>query len=102
MKESEFQRRFKRRLKEEFPGCFVMKQDPKQIQGIPDLVVFYKDKYAMFEMKVGAKAHRQPNQTNYIDGYPGFPGFKEWTYASFVSPENEEEVIAGLKGWFNE
>lgn len=96
MIESEFQKRLKKRLKTEFPDCVVMKQDATQIQGIPDLIILYKDKYAVLEIKKSVKASHRPNQDFYISK------FGQWVYSSFCYPENEEEVIADLKGWFNE
>lgn len=96
MQESEFQRRFKKRIQTEFPGCTVMKQDSRQIQGIPDLIILYKSKYAVLEMKKSEHANHRPNQDFYISK------FGQWVYSSFCYPENEEEVITGLKGWFNE
>ena len=38
-RETGFQAQLKKKLAERFPGCYVMKTDPSQIQGIPDLVV---------------------------------------------------------------
>lgn len=96
MVESEFQKRLKRRLRSEFPDCVIMKQDATQIQGIPDLIILYKDKYAVLEVKKSKTASHRPNQDFYISK------FGQYVYASFCYPENVEEVITGLKGWFNE
>ena len=40
--ESKFQAELKKDLKKRLPGCIVMKTDPTQIQGIPDLIVFFR------------------------------------------------------------
>ena len=45
MLENKFQANLIKELKERFPGCIVMKNDPTYIQGIPDLLVLHKDKY---------------------------------------------------------
>jgi len=89
--ESQFQAKLIRRLKKEFPGCVIEKQDPKYIQGIPDLVIFYKNHYAMLECKESQSANHRPNQDYYIQK------FNEWSYAAFVYPENEDIVIAELR-----
>jgi Holliday junction resolvase len=91
MVESEFQRRVIQRLKTEFPDCVVMKQDASYKQGIPDLVIFHKDRYAMLEVKKSAKASHQPQQDYYISK------FNDWSFASFVYPENVDQVFEQLK-----
>ena len=45
--ESGFQDGLIQRLKNMFPGCMVFKMD--QIQGLPDLLVLYQDKWASLE-----------------------------------------------------
>ena len=49
MLENKFQANLIKELKERFPGCIVMKNDPTYIQGIPDLLVLHKDKWASLE-----------------------------------------------------
>lgn len=72
-----------------------MKQDPKYIQGIPDLVIFYKDHYAMLECKESERASHRPNQEYYISQV------NNWSFASFIYPENEEEIIEQLRRFLN-
>ena len=90
-KENEFQRDLIKELKIIFPECEVIKQDSKYIQGIPDLVIFYKNKYAMLECKESEKAKHQPNQDTYVRK------FNDWSYASFIYPENKNQIIEELK-----
>jgi len=56
--ESGFQDGLIQRLKNMFPGCMVFKMD--QIQGLPDLLVLYQDKWASLECKKSANAAKQP------------------------------------------
>lgn len=93
-KESEFQKKLKDRLKEQFPGCMVLKNDPNQIQGVPDLTVLYEDKWAALEVKRSQDASHRPNQNYYIDK------MSKMSYASFVSPENVDEVFKELEEVF--
>ena len=51
--ESGFQDKLRDDLKEMFPGCMIFKMD--QIQGIPDLLVLHKNKWASLECKKNAK-----------------------------------------------
>ena len=62
MKENKFQADLKKELKSRFPGCIVTKLDSADIQGIPDLLVLYKDKWAALEVKKSATASHRPNQ----------------------------------------
>ena len=94
MRENAFQARLIKRLKEMFPGCIVMKNDSGYIQGIPDLTILWKDKWAMLECKNSAKASRQPNQEYYIT----VAG--EMSFGRFIFPENEEEVLSDLQQAF--
>jgi hypothetical protein len=90
--ESGFQDRLRDELKELFPGCMIFKMD--QIQGIPDLLLLYRDMWAAFECKQHSRAKRQPNQEYYVDL------MDEMSFARFVSPENKEEVIHDLQETF--
>ena len=94
-RESQFQARLIRRLKELFPGCIVLKNDANYIQGFPDLTVLYKNhRWALLECKRESEAHKQPNQQFYIDRG------NEMAFARFICPENEEEVLHDLQQAF--
>lgn len=94
MLESKFQSDLKDELKQMFPGCIVTKLDSSYIQGIPDLLVLYKDKWATLECKKSANAKRQPNQPYYVDK------MNEMSFSSFIYPENKEEVLRDLQHAF--
>lgn len=94
MKESEFQGKFIKRLKSTFPGCMVLKNDSSYKQGVPDLIILYKDKWAMLEMKKSEKSPHRPNQDYWIEA------LGQMSYASFVFPENEEIVLQELQEVF--
>lgn len=91
MLESHFQSELIKELKEEFPGCIVLKNDPDYIQGIPDLLIMYGSKWAALECKRSANASKRPNQKYYVDK------MNEMSYAAFISPENKEEVLHDLQ-----
>lgn len=96
MKESKFQSDLKKELKVMFPGCIVTKLDSSDIQGIPDLLVLYKNKWATLENKKSAKASRQPNQEYYVEK------MNDMSFSRFIYPENKETVLNELKGMFEE
>lgn len=87
MKESEFQSELIKELKRLLPGCYVLKNDPNYIQGFPDLLILYKDKWAALECKRSENASRRPNQEFYISK------LGEMSYSSFIYPENKKEVL---------
>lgn len=93
-RESEFQHKLIKDLKKRFRGCIVLKNDPNYIQGIPDLLVLYKDRWAALECKRGKNENRQPNQEYYI------AELNNMSYAAFVFPENREEVLDELEHAF--
>lgn len=96
MKESNFQHELIKDLKRLFPGCIVMKNDPSYIQGIPDLIVLYQDKWATLECKKSAGAEKQPNQNYYVER------MDEMSFSRFIYPENKEEILNELQQAFSD
>lgn len=94
MKESKFQADLKKELKKMFPGCIVTKLDSSDIQGIPDLLILYKDKWATLENKRSAKASRRPNQDYYVEK------MNDMSFSRFIYPENKEDVLNELRKTF--
>ena len=94
MLENKFQGQLIKELKEKFPGCMILKNDPNYIQGFPDLTVLYKDKWALLEAKRGHKASHRPNQDYYIREAD------QMSFARFICPENKEEVLHELQQAF--
>ena len=95
MRENKFQSNLKKELKDKFPGCIITKLDSGDIQGIPDLLILYKDKWATLENKQNSKAHKQPNQEYYVNK------MNEMSFSRFIYPENKEEVLDELTKMFN-
>lgn len=95
-KESEFQKNLKTELKAMFPGCIVTKLDSGDIQGIPDLLVLYKNKWATLENKRSSKATHRPNQDYYVDK------MNEMSFSRFIYPENKNSVLDELKKLFED
>lgn len=94
MLENKFQANLIRELKNEFPECIVMKNDSSYIQGIPDLLVLHKDKWASLEVKRSSNASHQPNQDYYVDK------MNEMGFSRFVCPENKDNVMTDLRLYF--
>jgi hypothetical protein len=94
MLEREFQSRLIKEIKQRFPGSMVLKNDPTYIQGIPDLLVLYKDHRAALECKMCKTASTRPNQQYYVNK------MNEMSYAAIVYPENKEEILDGIQKSF--
>lgn len=94
MAENKFQAKLIKELYSKFPGCYVLKNDANYIQGIPDLTIFHKDKYAFLEVKDNEKASKRPNQEYHVNR------LNEMSFARFIYPENKEEVLNELQRTF--
>jgi hypothetical protein len=92
--ESAYQARLIRKLKRMFPGCVVLKNDSQYIQGILDLTLLWKRYWAMLEVKASRTASHQPNQEYYVEQLDNM------SFAAFIYPENEEEVLSALQEAF--
>lgn len=94
MLERDYQKKLVKKLKDIFPGCVVLKNDAQLKQGIPDLLVLYKDKWVALEVKKSESASHRPNQDYNVDR------MNEMSYAAFIYPENEEKIFSELKEVF--
>ena len=94
MKESKFQADLKKELKQMFPGCIVTKLDSSDIQGIPDLLILYKNKWATLENKRSKNATKRPNQEYYVEK------MNDMSFSRFIYPENKEVVLDELRKTF--
>lgn len=92
--EGNFQTKLIKKLHKMFDGCMVLKNDPDYIQGIPDLLVIYHDKWAALEVKRSPDSPHQPNQDYYVKR------MNDMSFARFVYPENENEVLDELQRSF--
>lgn len=89
--ESEFQSKLLKNLKAKFPSCMILKNDAKYKQGVPDILVLCNGTCALLECKRSEKAQHRPNQDYYIQKLR-----RDGFYASFVYPENKEQVLSEL------
>lgn len=90
--ESGFQDRLIKDIKEMLPGCMVFKMD--QIQGIPDLLILYENRWASLENKRSKNAPKRPNQEYYVNK------MNEMSFSRFIYPENRQEVLNELQQAF--
>lgn len=91
MNENVYQQMLKKKIKERIPDAIVLKNDPSYIQGVPDLLILRKRKWAALETKKSKDAKHRPNQDFYVEKMNGM------SFAAFIYPENEEEVLDALE-----
>ncbi len=95
MRENAYQAKLIDKLYSMFYGCIVLKNDTRYMQGVPDIIILYHDMWAMLEVKIGSSSNVQPNQAFYIDR------FNKMSFASFINPETEEDVLDELQRTFS-
>lgn len=89
--ENKFQAELIKELKSRFPGCLVLKNDADYIQGIPDILILYRDRWATLECKRSETAKHRPNQDYYVDL------LEDMSFSRFIFPENKEKVLNELQ-----
>ena len=92
--ESGFQDKLRDEIKQKYPDSLIFKMD--QIQGIPDLLVLHKSKWAALECKKNATASHRPKQDYYVDK------LNNMSFARFVYPENKDQVLEELDLYFRD
>lgn len=94
MRENAYQAELIKTLRRWFPGCFILKNDSGYMQGIPDLLILYKDRWAALEVKTSADEPYQPNQEWYIQE------LNAMSFAACIYPANEQEILDALQSAF--
>ncbi len=89
IKENKYQAYLKKEIRKMIPSCIILKIDDQQ--GLPDLLILNGDRWAMLEVKRSGRAHHQPNQDYWVKY------LNRMSYASFIYPECEEEVLYELQ-----
>lgn len=97
MLESKFQSMLKEDIESRLPECVIVKLDSGYMQGIPDLLILWRDRWAILEVKrkKPTKASDfEPNQEWYIER------FNNMSFSACIYPENAEEVLDALQRSF--
>jgi hypothetical protein len=89
--EADFQAKLIKKLREMFPGCLILKNDSGYLQGVPDLIILYNDRWAMLEVKASEHSRIRPNQPYYVER------LNEMSFAAFIFPSNEQETLRALQ-----
>lgn len=89
--ESIFKRRLIARIKELYPGAIILKNDANHIQGFPDQLILYDDRWAAFEAKKDRSSPYQTNQEYWVKT------LNDMSFARFVYPQNQEAFLDELQ-----
>jgi hypothetical protein len=89
--ENKFKSDLVRELHDLYPEAIILKNDAASLQGIPDILILIDEFWAVLETKKNRTAHRQPNQEYYVEK------LNDMSFASFIYPENKEEVLDELQ-----
>lgn len=92
--ESTFKQQLIRQIQMNFPGAIVLKADANYLQGIPDHIVLWKEKWAAFEAKRSLNSPHQKNQDYYVKL------LNTMSLSAFVYPENQEWFLDELQQSF--
>ena len=93
--ESRFQADLICEIKSVLKDVIVMKLDSGYKQGIPDLLILYRDKWATLECKRTANAPHRPNQDWYVNRMDGM------SFSRFIYPENRAQTLRALFDFLN-
>ena len=91
MLENKFKTNLIKEIKERLPGSMVVHLDPTECQGVPDILVLYKNKWAALEGKKSERSSHRPNQNFYVEK------MNDMSFAAFIFPENKEEILNDLQ-----
>lgn len=94
MLERKYQAELIKRIRNRFPGCVLLKNDSNYMQGMLDWILLWEDRWAMLEVKASADSDERPNQRYYVEQ------LNDMSFAAFIYPENEEEVLDALQRQF--
>lgn len=91
MTENQYQLMLIKEIRSWDQDIFVFPMDGGDYQGFQDILILYKDMYALLEVKMAEDSHRQPNQDWYVEY------FSQHVFSSFIWPEIEREVLNDLQ-----
>jgi hypothetical protein len=94
MRENVYQGKLIRTLNALWPDAVVIRNDPSWIQGIPDILILFRHRWAALEIKTSADAREQPNQGYWVDR------LNDMSFSAFIYPANEEAILYQLRIFF--
>ena len=94
MRENVYQGKLIRKLNKIYPEAVVIRNDPSWIQGIPDILILFRHRWAALEIKAAHDSPDQPNQPYWV------ARLNDMSFSAFIFPENEESILYQLEIFF--
>lgn len=98
MLEGAYKTKLRKRIEAMFPGCIILKNDAGYLQGVPDMIILFRTKWATLETKRKyprpGSSDFEPNQEYYIEL------MDHMSFSRAIYPENEDEVLSELQQAF--
>lgn len=92
--ERDFQPLLIKELESIFPDSLILKNDANYRQGVPDLLILWRNRWALLEVKQSEDARTRPNQKYYVDWA------QNNSFGAFIFPGNKDEIIDELIRFF--
>jgi len=92
--ESKFKSDLIKEIEKQYPGAVILKNDAKMHPGIPDHIILYGPRWAMFEAKRSENSPHRPNQDYFVEF------LNQMSYTTFVYPQNKEVFLNELQQTF--
>ena len=89
------------RIEKEYPDCIVTKLETDYKEGLPDVIVLYKDRWATLETKKNKAEVTKPRKNKMQQDYY-VATMDEMSFSRYVYPENQEEVLNELRLHFQQ
>ena len=94
--EGNFKKKLIKDLEKEFPDSIITKLEADYKNGIPDILILHKDKWATLEAKP-TKADVTNERQNKLAQDHYVARMNSMGYSSYIYPENKQEVLNELK-----
>jgi hypothetical protein len=92
--ESKFQHDLVLELRDMFPDCIILLGNSSYLQGVPDILILWRDRWAALECKDRKTSRKEPNQKYYVEI------MDRMSFSAFIYPENREIVLNDLQHAF--
>jgi hypothetical protein len=89
--ENSFKSKLVRDLRFMFTEAIILKNDANYLQGVPDVLILYGNRWAVLECKDSFDSPYRVNQEYYIKI------MNDMSFARMICPENKEEVLDELQ-----
>lgn len=92
--ENKYQAGLIKRIRNKYPDAIVLKTDSSYMQGVPDILILFNERWAALEVKKDPLASFRPNQEYWINT------MNHMSFASDINPAKEETVLYDLERFF--